>query len=166
MRESGTGHWHEKQRVQFKNDWVYWELLLLLNEPGTMLVYCIWSLQQLYEVGINTPTQQMRKVWFKEVRELAQGHMARNMWNQDFIHKVLILEPQVLTSTHFWKTRISHSQGRSACFEVCGPPRGILWNRYKWKTHQKINISILVDNRALRSPGYPVSWPSAQSEFA
>lgn len=91
-----------------------------------MLVYCIWSLQQLYEVGINTPTQQMRKVWFKEVRELAQGHMARNMWNQDFIHKVLILEPQVLTSTHFWKTRISHSQGRSACFEVCGPPRGIL----------------------------------------
>lgn len=43
----------------------------------------------------------MRKVSLNVVRERAQGHTARNMWNQNLIQNFLILELKVLSLTHF-----------------------------------------------------------------
>lgn len=111
-------------------------------------MHCLWSLQQAYKVGINLPPQQMRKVRLKGVRECALGYTVGNVCNQDFIHHFPNLELEVWTATHFWKTLISPSLGSSAHLELCSPPGGMPWNRYQWKTHQKIDISISGGDRS------------------
>ena len=48
-----------------------------------------------------------RKVWPKGVRDRAKGHITRHLWNRDFIPVFLILELEVFTATHFWKTHFT-----------------------------------------------------------
>lgn len=50
----------------------------------------------------------MRKVSLTVVRERAQGHTARNMWNQNLIQNFLILELKVLKSYTFWGKHTFH----------------------------------------------------------
>ena len=62
--------------------------------PLTMSLYYDLSQQQSYEIDIILPILQMRKLRFREVKWLAQGHMATNTWwsqekNSDLLTSIL-----------------------------------------------------------------------------
>lgn len=104
----------------------------------------------------------MRKGRLKLFRELAQGHTARSTWKENFIQNFLILEPEVLTITCVFNVYfgihtfhipwvVLHVLRCAAYLEIDTNGK-----------HQKINLSISVDNR---NTGDPAAWQSAQPEF-
>ena len=108
----------------------------------------------------------MRKGRLKVVRELAQGHAASNMWNENFIQNFLTLEPEVLTIMCVFNVcfGIHTFHVRWVVLHVlrCAAYLGAFLEIDTNGKHQKINISISV---ADRNTGDPAAWQSAQPEF-
>lgn len=70
-------------------------------------------------VLISTSNQRERQL--RGVRQLAQGHTAKDLWNQDFVQIVLILEPGAITDTPL-RTHVTLT-GTYEYFEVFSLPR-------------------------------------------